>query len=142
LFASDHFVNVGDERNNVQHDHHIAIVDDDESVREAAVSLFRSMGLPVLSYGSAEEFLNSDMTEHISCLVLDVHMPGMSGLSLQSYLESTGRHVPIVFVTAFSDDRVRVRAMDAGAICFLTKPFCEGDLLEGVRSALRSEPHQ
>ena len=76
----------------MQHDHHIAIVDDDESVREAAIS--------------------------------------------------PGRHVPIVFVTAFSDDRVRARAMNAGAICFLTKPFREGDLLEGVRSALRSEPHQ
>ena len=123
----------------MQHEHHIAIVDDDESVREAAVSLFRSMGLQAVAYPSAEAFLDSGMTERTSCLVLDIHMPGMGGLNLQSHLEATGRHVPIVFVTAFSDERVRAKALEAGAICFLTKPFREGDLLEGVRSALQSE---
>lgn len=122
----------------MQDEHHISIVDDDQSVREAAVNLFRSMGLPAAAYGSAEEFLASGMIERTSCLVLDVHMPGMNGLSLQSHLEATGRHIPIVFVTAFTEEVVRAQAMDAGAICFLAKPFREGDLLDGVRSALRS----
>ena len=126
----------------MQHEHHISIVDDDESVREAAVNLFRSMGLPVAAYGSAEEFLGSGMIERTSCLVLDVHMPGMGGLSLQSHLESSGRHIPIVFVTAFTDDNTRVKALEAGAICFLPKPFREGDLLDGVRSALQSEDQE
>jgi FixJ family two-component response regulator len=123
----------------VQQEHHISIVDDDESVREAAVNLFRSMGLPAVAYGSAEEFLDSGMIERTSCLVLDVHMPGMSGLTLQSHLESIGRHIPIVFVTAFTDERTQVKAMEAGAICFLAKPFREADLLDGVRSAFRSD---
>jgi FixJ family two-component response regulator len=125
--------------NTVQHQHHISIVDDDESVREAAVNLFRSMGIAAVAYSSAEEFLASGMIERTSCLVLDVQMPGMGGLKLQSHLESSGRHIPIVFVTAFTDDKVRVKAMEAGAIGFLAKPFREGDLLDGVRSALRSE---
>jgi FixJ family two-component response regulator len=123
----------------VTHPHHISIVDDDESVREAAVNLFRSMGLPAVACGSAEEFLASGLMERTSCLVLDVQMPGMGGLKLQSHLESSGRHLPIVFVTAFSDDRIRVKAMEAGAVGFLAKPFREGDLLDRVRSALRSE---
>jgi len=122
----------------VQHEHHISIVDDDESVREAAVNLFRSMGLPVAAYGSAEEFLASGTIDRTSCLVLDVQMPGMGGLKLQSHLESTGRHIPIVFVTAFTEEGTRVKAMEAGAICFLAKPFRDGDLLDGVRSALTS----
>ena len=121
------------------HPHHISIVDDDESVREAAVNLFRSTGLPAVACGSAEEFLASGLMERTSCLVLDVQMPGMRGLKLQSHLESSGRHLPIVFVTAFSDDRIRVKAMEAGAVGFLAKPFREGDLLDRVRSALRSE---
>jgi FixJ family two-component response regulator len=126
----------------VQHEHHISIVDDDESVREAAVNLFRSMGLPAAAYGSAEEFLESGMIERTSCLVLDVNMPGMGGLKLQSHLESTGRHVPIVFVTAFTEDRIRDKAMGAGAICFLAKPFKDRDLLDGVRSALQSQDQE
>ena len=123
----------------MQDEHHISIVDDDESVREAAVNLFRSMGLPAAAYCSAEEFLASGMIERTSCLVLDVHMPGMGGLNLQSHLESIGRHIPIVFVTAFTEDAARAKAMAAGAICFLAKPFREGELLDGVRSALRPE---
>jgi FixJ family two-component response regulator len=126
----------------VQDEHHISIVDDDESVREAAVNLFRSMGLPAAAYGSAEEFLESGMIERTSCLVLDVNMPGMGGLKLQSHLESTGRHVPIVFVTAFTEDRIRDTAMGAGAICFLAKPFKDRDLLDGVRSALQSQDQE
>jgi FixJ family two-component response regulator len=95
----------------VQHQHHITIV----------------------------EFLASGTLEQTSCLVLDVHMPGMGGLNLQSHLQSTGRHIPIVFVTAFTEESIRTRALNGGAVCFLSKPFREGDLLDGVRSALRPE---
>jgi len=123
----------------VQDEHHISVVDDDESVRDAAVNLFRSIGLPAAAYCSAEEFLASGMLERTSCLVLDVHMPGMGGLDLQSHLESIGRHIPIVFVTAFAEDTTRAKAMAGGAVCFLAKPFREGDLLDGIRSALQSE---
>jgi FixJ family two-component response regulator len=116
----------------------IAIVDDDQSVREAATNLFRSMGFPVVAFASAEEFLDSDSVGRTSCLVLDVQMPGMGGLRLQSHLASAGRHIPIVFVTGYPDEGVRTRALASGAVCFLTKPFAEGDLLDGLRSALTS----
>ena len=125
-------------RTAVTHEQHIAIVDDDESVREAATNLFRSMGFPVVAFASAEEFLRSDSVEHTSCLVLDVQMPGMGGLRLQSHLTAAGRHIPIVFVTAYPDEGVRTKALQSGAVCFLTKPFAEGDLLDGLRSALTS----
>ena len=118
--------------------HCIAIVDDDQSVREAATNLFRSMGFPVVAFASAEEFLDSDAVERTSCLVLDVQMPGMGGLRLQSHLASVGRHIPIVFVTGYPDEGVRTKALASGAVCFLTKPFAEGDLLDGLRSALTS----
>ena len=118
--------------------HCIAIVDDDQSVREAATNLFRSMGFPVVAFASAEEFLDSDSVESTSCLVLDVQMPGMGGLRLQSQLASAGRHIPIVFVTGYPDEGVRTKALASGAVCFLTKPFAEGDLLDGLRSALTS----
>jgi FixJ family two-component response regulator len=118
--------------------HCIAIVDDDQSVREAATNLFRSMGFPVVAFASAEEFLDSDAVERTSCLVLDVQMPGMGGLRLQSHLASAGRHIPIVFVTGYPDEGVRTKALASGAVCFLTKPFAEGDLLDGLRSALTS----
>jgi FixJ family two-component response regulator len=123
----------------VPHEHHISIVDDDESVREAAVNLFRSMGLSAAAYCSAEEFLESGMVERTSCLVLDVQMPGMGGLNLQSHLESIGRHLPIVFVTGFTEDAAKAQAMAAGAICFLAKPFREGELVDGIRTALQWE---
>lgn len=123
----------------MQHEHLISIVDDDESVREATVNLFKSMGLPAVAYESAEQFLASGTIERTSCLVLDVQMSGMGGLTLQSHLKSSGRHVPIVFVSAFTDERIRLKAMAAGAIRFLAKPFSEGDLLDGIRSALGSD---
>jgi FixJ family two-component response regulator len=117
-------------------EHCIAIVDDDESVREAATSLFRSMGLTTVAFASAEEYLSSGDLDKTSCLVLDVQMPGMGGLKLQSHLAAAGRHIPIVFVTGYPDDGVRVRALQSGAVCFLAKPFKEDDLLSGLRSAL------
>lgn len=117
----------------------IVIVDDDEAVREAATSLFRSMGMTTVAFPSAEEYLSSGYLDKTSCLVLDVQMPGMGGLTLQSRLAATGRHIPIVFVTGYPDEGVRTRALQSGAVCFLTKPFKEDDLLSGLRSALTPE---
>jgi FixJ family two-component response regulator len=121
------------------HEHCIAIVDDDQSVREAATNLFRSMGFVAVAFASAEEFLSSDALEKTSCIVLDVQMPGMGGLNLQSHLAASGRQIPIVFVTGYPDAGVRDRAMSSGAVCFLTKPFKEDDLVDGLRSALTPE---
>jgi FixJ family two-component response regulator len=118
------------------HEHCIAVVDDDQSVRDAVTNLFRSMGLPAVAFASAEEFLNSGSLDETSCIVLDVQMPGMGGLSLQSHLAATGRQIPIVFVTGYPDGGVRDQAMSLGAVCFLTKPFNEDDLVDGLRSAL------
>jgi FixJ family two-component response regulator len=123
----------------VAHEHGIAIVDDDESVREAAENLFTSMGFTTVAFASAEAFLRSPSVATASCLVLDVQMPGMSGPQLQSHLTAVGRQIPIVFVTGYPDERVRAKALEAGAVCFLTKPFSQRDLLEGLRSALTSD---
>ena len=117
-------------------EHSIAIVDDDQSVRDAVTNLFRSMGFPAVAFASAEEFLNSGSLDKTSCIVLDVQMPGMGGLSLQSHLAATGRQIPIVFVTGYPDAGVRDKAMSLGAVCFLTKPFNEDDLVDGLRSAI------
>jgi FixJ family two-component response regulator len=122
----------------VTEQNYIAVVDDDESVRDAVTNLFRSMGLAARPFPSAEEFLSSGALAHTSCLVLDVQMPGMGGLNLQTHLASIGSDIPIVFVTAYHDEAVRHRALQSGAVCFLTKPVDEGDLLDGLRSAL---PH-
>ena len=117
-------------------EHCIAIVDDDQSVRDAVTNLFRSMGFPAVAFASAEEFLNSGSLDQTSCIVLDVQMPGMDGLSLQRHLAAAGRHIPIVFVTGYPDAGLRDKAMSLGAVCFLTKPFNEADLVDGLRSAL------
>jgi FixJ family two-component response regulator len=122
----------------VSHEHCIAIVDDDESVRDAARNLFRSMGFMAVAFASAEEFLSSEGADDTTCLVLDVQMPGMTGPALQKHLAAAGRRIPIVFVTAYPDEGVRDRALKSGAVCFLTKPFREEDLLGGLRSALQS----
>jgi FixJ family two-component response regulator len=129
---------LSDERSPVTEPNYIAVVDDDESVREAVTNLFRSMGLTAYPFASAEEFLSSGALEHACCLVLDVQMPGMGGLNLQTHLASIGKGIPIVFVTADHDEAMRHRALQSGAVCFLTKPVDEGDLLEGLHSALPS----
>ena len=100
------------------HDHLIAIVDDDKSVCDAATNLFRSTGLAAVAFASAEEFLNSGSLERTSCLVLDVQMPGMGGLKLQTQLAESGRRIPIVFVTGYPHASVRDRVMRSGAILF------------------------
>jgi FixJ family two-component response regulator len=117
-------------------EHYIAIVDDDQSVRDAATNLFRSMGFVAVAFDSAEAFLSSDALAKTSCIVLDVQMPGMGGLNLQSHLAAIGRRIPIVFVTGYPDVGMRDKAMSLGAVCFLTKPFNEDDLVDGLRSAL------
>ena len=114
----------------------IAIVDDDESVREAIESLLKSFGFKAEVFASAEEFLNSDHLAEAQCLILDVRMPGMSGLELQRKLAAAGSRIPIVFITAHGDEETQAQALGAGALAFLRKPFSEEALLSAVQTAL------
>jgi FixJ family two-component response regulator len=114
----------------------IAIVDDDASMREAIMSLMRALGFTAEAFPCAEDFLKSDGRQRTSCLIADVRMPGMSGLELYRRLVALGKPIPTVLVTAHPDDRVRARALKAGILCYLTKPFDEEDLLGCIRSAL------
>lgn len=114
----------------------IAIVDDDESVRTAMSGMVESFGFSVGTYESADQFLQSDSVGGASCLILDVQMPGKSGIELHNQLMSSGHRIPTIFVTAFPDMRVRERALRAGAVCFLSKPFGRDDLLGCIRTAL------
>ncbi|MBV9925807.1 MAG: response regulator [Acidobacteria bacterium] len=114
----------------------VAIVDDDQSVQSALKDLLESAGLSARCFGSAEEFLESDWRREIACLVTDVRMPGMSGLELQARLKAEGSLTPIIFITAHGDAKLRSRAMTAGAIEFLSKPFDDDFLLDRVRAAL------
>jgi FixJ family two-component response regulator len=115
------------------------IVDDDESIRRAARRLIKSFGLPVETFASADDFLASGRIEATACLVLDVQMPGLSGLELQSHLVKLGYLIPVIFITAYADDSTRTQAIAAGACCYLVKPFEEDDLLDGIRLALRRQ---
>ena len=116
----------------------IAIVDDDEAVREALKGLVRSLGYRASTFGSAEAFLNSEQINDTSCLVTDVQMPGLSGLDLQDRLIASGHRIPIIFITGHPEDNVRIRAMKAGAIAFLSKP-CNGDnLISYLDKALKA----
>lgn len=119
-------------------DPYIAIVDDDLSMREAVLNLLRSLRFAAVAFASAEEFLGSDALDRASCLVLDVHMPGMGGLRLQEHLAESGRKIPIIFITVYPNDATSAKALGAGAVCVLAKPFSEEDLIEGIRSALKS----
>jgi FixJ family two-component response regulator len=116
----------------------ISIVDDDEAVREATRGLVRSLGYVAAAFASAEEFLNSDRVWDTSCLIADVQMPGLSGVDLQSRLIADGNRTPVIFVTAFPEERIRQRALEAGAIGFLSKPFEEERLIEHLQTALQS----
>ena len=117
----------------------ISIIDDDASVRAAANRLVRSLGYIAHPFASAREFLESSQVDHTSCLIADVQMPGMSGLELQSQLRAQGRVLPIIFITAFPEDSVRKRALDAGAICFLIKPFHGPTLIKYLNKALERD---
>ena len=114
----------------------IAIVDDDLSVREALTSLVRSLGFVAMTFESAEDLLKSRRRRSLSCMIVDVQMPGMTGFELHNRLVASGKPIPTILITAFPDERTRERALQAGVICYLTKPFSEDDLLACVRSAL------
>ena len=114
----------------------IAVVDDDESVRESLPDLLRTCGYAVTVFSSAGEFLASSSVDRTDCLVLDIAMPGMDGFSLQQELLRRGLSMPIVFITGNGDESVRVGALEAGAVDCLFKPFSEAALLKAVTSAL------
>ena len=114
----------------------IACVDDDASPREALEGFLKAFGFAPAAFSSAEEFLQSDRLVETSCLITDIHLGEMSGLQLQTRLAALGYAIPTIVITAFPDDRIRERALSAGAVCFLDKPFNGEDLLSGIRSAL------
>src|ERR1700730_8899706 len=114
----------------------IAIVDDDQSVQCALQDLIESEGLSTLCFGSAEQFLDSGAQHTAGCLIVDIRMPGMSGIELQAKLKADRCRIPIVFITAHGDARMRVQAMRDGAVEFLTKPFDNAVLLETVHAAV------
>jgi FixJ family two-component response regulator len=120
----------------ITEDARISIVDDDESMREAMEVLIGSMGLSVEGFSSAEDFLNSGRSQVFDCLILDVMMPGLSGLELQRRLAADDCPLPIVFVTAHYGEEVRASAMEAGAVDFLSKPFREQELLSAITKSL------
>ncbi len=114
----------------------VCIVDDDTSIRESVQGLLRAEGLRVETYGSAKEFLGRSNAEPPGCLVLDVELPGLSGLELQRELFRAEAHIPIVFLTGHGDIPMSVRAIKAGAFEFLTKPFDPDDLLDAIQESL------
>jgi FixJ family two-component response regulator len=114
----------------------VYVVDDDPSIRRSAARMFRAAGLNCQAFSSAAEFMKHRRPEGPSCLVLDVRMPGLSGMDLQREMNQSGIHIPIIFVTAYGDIPMTVRAMKAGAAEFLTKPLCGRGLLSAVRAAI------
>jgi len=119
----------------------VFVIDDDESIRESLKSLMRSVGLGVETFSSAQEFLQSTRPDVPACLILDVRMPGLSGLDLQRALAEANIHIPIIFITGHGDIPMSVRAMKAGAVEFLTKPFRDQDLLDAIQQALERDRH-
>jgi FixJ family two-component response regulator len=117
----------------------VFVIDDDTSMREALQSLFRSVGLRVEVFGSAPEFLQSNLPNVASCLVLDIRLPGVSGLDFQIELTEAGIHIPIIFMTGHGDIPMSVQAMKAGAVDFLTKPFRHQEMLHAVNRALAAD---
>jgi FixJ family two-component response regulator len=114
----------------------ISVIDDDASVRAATNNLLSSHGYPVDTFASAEEFLQSAQLNELSCVIADVQMPAMSGLDLLTHMRARSYDVPFIFITAFPDDSVRTRALKAGAVCFLAKPFAGPALINCVQTAL------
>ncbi len=117
----------------------VFIVDDDASVREACVDLINSIGMKAKAFNSAQEFLRYKRPDVPSCLVLDVRLPGLSGLDLQRELTQSGEPIPIVFITGHGDIPMSVRAIKQGAVEFLTKPFRDQDLLDAIQQAVRAD---
>ena len=117
----------------------VSVVDDDESVRRTTTLLIGSFGFRAAAFESAEGFLESGQLHDTSCLIVDVQMPGMNGLQLQRHLAAAGCGIPIIFITAYDDKESRRRAMQAGAVAFLGKPFSDEQLLQTIRSTLRPD---
>jgi FixJ family two-component response regulator len=116
----------------------VAIVDDDDLMRNALQGLLKAVGLPSRAFASAEEFLTSGQQHETACLIADIRMPGMSGLELQATLNAEECRIPTIFITAHGDARMRMQALRAGAVEFLAKPFDNQALLDSVRAALES----
>jgi FixJ family two-component response regulator len=114
----------------------ISVIDDDASVRAATNNLLRSHGYVVHAFASAEEFLHSTHLNDMSCVIADVQMPVTSGVELLTTMRAQGYRVPFIFITAFPDDSIRARALNAGAICFLAKPFAGPTLIDCLDAAL------
>ncbi|MBR1162004.1 response regulator transcription factor [Bradyrhizobium elkanii] len=117
----------------------VFVVDDDASVRDALSNLFRSVGLRTAAFGSAHEFLHRKPPDVPSCLILDIRLPRVSGLDFQAELAKVGIHIPIIFMTGHGDIPMTVRAMKAGAVDFLTKPFRDQDMLDAVTTAIERD---
>jgi len=117
----------------------LSVIDDDESVRESLPDLLREFGFDARAFSSAREFLSSDYLEATRCLILDVAMPGMTGLDLQQELKHRGQEIPIIFITGQKDEGIRKRAFKQGAVKFLYKPFSDTALLDAINAALRVE---
>jgi FixJ family two-component response regulator len=115
----------------------VAVIEDDESVRESVVSLIESVGYEATFFGSAEEFLDSPNVNRVNCLIVDVRLPGISGLQLYAQLNKSAQRFRTIFVTAHMDERARAWALNAGAVAFLYKPFQAAALLTAVRTATR-----
>jgi FixJ family two-component response regulator len=114
----------------------ISVVDDDESVREGVADLLGTLCFSAHSFASAEEFLGSDQLHSTSCLIADMQLPGMTGLELYDRLVATGFAIPTLLITAFPDESVRDRALQAGVICYLIKPFAADEFVDFIRLAL------
>jgi len=117
----------------------LSVVDDDESVRESLPDLLREFGFAARAFSSAQEFLASDYLDETRCLILDVAMPGMSGLDLQQELKRHGKQIPIIFITGQKEEDIRKRAFREGAVKFLYKPFSDSALLDAVSAALTAK---
>ena len=117
----------------------ISVIDDDESIRRTTSRLIESFGFRAAAFESAESFLSSGRLNDASCLIVDVQMPGMNGLQLQCQLAAANCRIPIIFITAYDDNESRRRAMQAGAVAFLGKPFSGEQLLQWIRSTIGLE---
>jgi len=116
----------------------VVIVDDDESMRNALRGLMKEVGLPAQAFASAEDFLAFDHKQQTGCVIADIRMPGMSGLELQARLKAERCNVPIIFITGHGDEKMRLQALRAGAVEFLSKPFDDEILLDSVRAAMNN----
>jgi FixJ family two-component response regulator len=116
----------------------ISIVDDDQSFRVATRRLVKALGYQTDTFASAEDFLKSDRINDTSCLILDVNLPGLSGIELQSQLVARGNFTPIIFITAVPEERIQAKALKAGAVGFLSKPFKEESLIDHLNVALKN----